>query len=879
MLLKRKEINQKTVSIVSLFFFVLVVALLLHSILAVHSTTKEMDLTLQRKNQYEEAAQELRKASDYLTEEVKKFVVTKDITHLSNYWSEIKEIKTRERAIKKLQNFPLTKKETRLLHLAKEYSDLLVDTETKASRLTADSVEIKEKLLPTEVRQYVLNVKEKELNKREKGDLAIELVFGEDYATEKAMILDPIQQFQETLEKRIGDEVSQAKAANQDAMRLQIIMLLIGVLVFFSLIKIFFYLVLNPIQSYMKQLNYGARENEKEYLIPQGSSELKLLAYKFNEIYQEFVKNNQIKSQFLANMSHEIRTPINTISGYSYLLKDTNLDEQQKEYVTIIEASTKNLLEIVNHILDFSKLENQSFQVEQMNFSLTDLCREVEQMFRYKAKEKGLYLKVKKEASLPDYLYGDKGKIKQIIINLISNGIKFTEEGGVTFSIAKEKKEIVPKQENENIWIHIIVKDTGIGIEQQQLEKIFEAFEQADPAISRKFGGTGLGLSISKMFAELLGGTLTVESSRGKGSCFFLSLLLKIGKPHFTEEKQRICQEQENNIDFQGKKVLLVEDNEINQKMERKFLEKFRFQVKTAANGKDAISIAGKEKFDLIFMDMRMDGMDGCETTKKIKEKTINQNTYVIALTADVEKSTIQKAKEAGMDQFCSKPIDLDEILNILIEMFPVKVQKKLIGRERKRADITYLDIEGSLLRINQDKQLYQEVMEQFLNNYEEKLLGLPAEIGQQQFSVLSMELHTLQGVCGNIGAEILKAKLRQLEAGIKEGKNRNFLVNEGKEIVSLYQGTKREIIRYLQKQKKEKNGSEEKETTNKDKKQLFMLLEQADIESISLFFKIEKELKEIYGAEPVKELKKSIESYDFKMAGNMLKEWMENHV
>jgi len=374
---------------------------------------------------------------------------------------------------------------------------------------------------------------------------------------------------------------------------------------------------------------------------------------------QELEKASKIKSNFLASMSHEIRTPMNGIIGMTRLLKKTATDNKQDEYIRIIDDSAHSLLTVINDILDFSKIEAGKLVLEENIFEITDIIEDVVKLLQPGIEDKKVNIKTIYDSNM-DYSYlGDNTRLKQILINLLSNAIKFTEEGVITLSV----------QKNGNDKIHpslkISVSDTGIGIDQEKLPSLFNVFTQADSSTTRKYGGTGLGLAICKKLVELMNGTIGVESSPGNGSTFWFTITLgQSSSDQITTKTNHydLYEKLEDNK-FTGK-VLLVEDVLVNQMIAKSILKELGFDVVIAHNGQEAIDIFSKQSFLLVFMDCQMPVMDGYEATKRIRKYETDKRTPIIALTALAMKGDSQKCFDSGMDDYISKPYELEDIIS-----------------------------------------------------------------------------------------------------------------------------------------------------------------------------------------------------------------------
>lgn len=416
------------------------------------------------------------------------------------------------------------------------------------------------------------------------------------------------------------------------------------------------------------QKNSAYRESDSEEILLTGlditesvaiNQALKSANLQIREALHSAENANRSKSVFLANMSHEIRTPMNGIIGATELILESDNDDEKKQYIDIINSSSHSLLNIINDILDLSKIESGSFELEQINFNLHQLCNEVYQLFASAAKQKGIQILYYYDANLPQHWVGDPNRIRQILNNLFSNAFKFTHQGRIDLRVQGERLA------NHQYDLKIQVKDNGIGIDKKKIEQIFSAFQQADTSTSRKYGGTGLGLTISQHLANAMHGTIDVESELGSGSTFSLHLPLKPGSVENNIKQTGLVR------DYQAR-ILLAEDNAVNAKIASKLLSKLGIETVVVENGELALQETIKATYDLILMDINMPIMDGITATEKIRELSFPKNQVpILALTANAMMEDKERCMQAGMNGFISKPIkqerlieELDTILN-----------------------------------------------------------------------------------------------------------------------------------------------------------------------------------------------------------------------
>ncbi len=368
---------------------------------------------------------------------------------------------------------------------------------------------------------------------------------------------------------------------------------------------------------------------------------------------------SRAKSVFLANMSHEIRTPMNGVIACVQLLQDTRLNKEQKELVSLITRSSNALLNIINDILDLSKIEAGHLQLSREPFAIQQLINDACDLNRVVAGEKQVQLNVHFEPGTPEFVMGDPVRVRQVVMNLVTNAIKFTREGSVNIDVGFDQIDTA----RYNLILEI--SDTGIGIPKDRIDKIFESFEQADNSISRNYGGTGLGLTICKNLVDMMDGYLEVESEAGKGASFIITMPFKLAEAPV--EQDTVSNATKN----YGKKVLVAEDNVVNQRVAQKMLNKVGIDADIVFDGEAAIEAANNRHYDLIMMDIEMPVVDGIEATRVIQAGNgPNKKTPILALTASVLDDDRKRVLEAGMQGFIGKPVRLSQLTQELDRLF-----------------------------------------------------------------------------------------------------------------------------------------------------------------------------------------------------------------
>ena len=795
-ILMNKLKNGRSITRVAIFLFLIAVSIGSWGTYQTHKSIRKQQGMEEKRVFYKELGDNLEHATDYMNKEVQAFAVTGEMSHFFNYWTEADITRTREDVLEEMEKAGAPEQELNYLRRAKEISDRLMETEISAIQLVLHSRGISEDSYDsrssldtwvTQVLSYPMDEELAALPVERMQSKAISMLFDKQYLGYKNTIITLIDGCNSRMNERLDQEVRKSRTDTVRATVYQILFIFLAFTILGGILLSFQRLFIIPVQQYtgeiQKQIQkQNLRRNDGILKVtPSGSDEMVQFGEEFNQMSESFHqemesrkkaeqmmakakaeadKANQFKSVFLAQFSHEIRTPLNAVSGYTWMLQQTELNRNQRMYAENIHLASKNLLQVINHILDYSKIEAGKMLLKMEEFSLRQIIIELYSVLEYETLNKGLAFKVNMDENIPDVLKGDGVRLYQVLQNLVYNGIKFTDQGEICMTITCK---------GENQWgygIHFSVKDTGCGIAKEQQKKIFEPYSQTSGIISNGINGTGLGLSICQEIVRLASDgryQIQLESEVGKGSCFSFQM-------DFQTAVQMPKVDQETECEIKGIKILLVEDNPVNLILEEKILGQLGYEVDTLEHPNIAEELVRTQNYDLILLDIGMPDIDGYELAARLRKIPSAKEIPILALTAYRKQDIKNHPLAKEFNDYLSKPIDpikLKEKIEQNVKksgaVFANKnrIENQKLTEMRKKPQnreegICYVNFDKIEKLLDYNIEAEKELLMIFLQDKKETEDTILDYIENRNYDKVHNQIHSLKGVSANLFCEPL---------------------------------------------------------------------------------------------------------------------------